>query len=202
MGTARTLIAGIALVACAGLAPAQDTAARAEAVSMQKKLVAIVGRGALPAPPKPPAPTRTSFTDREVNSYFRVFGPEFLPEGVMDPRVTIEPSGRVQARALVDLDQALKPQQRSWLDPLAWLSGKMEVAAVGTLQAANGMGVLTMQSATLNGITVPITVLQELVTYYSRSAENPTGFRFDRPFELPSAIRAVETAAGRATVVQ
>jgi hypothetical protein len=51
-------------------------------------------------------------------------------------------------------------------------------------------------------VAIPRAVLQEIITYYSRSEEHPRGFQLDEPFELPSAIRAVETAPGRATVVQ
>lgn len=196
------MIAVAVVLAGAGVAPAQDASARADAASMRKKLTAVSNRGALPAPPRGGSPLRTSFTDREVNAYFTVYGPEFLPDGLMEPRVTIDRAGRVRARAMVDLDRALKPQERSWVDPLAWVSGKMEVTGVGTLRAANGMGVLTIETATLGGVTVPPTLLQELVSFYSRSADDPAGFRLDRPFPLPSSIRAVETAVGRATIVQ
>ncbi len=198
----RWLIAGAVLLAGASVAPAQDAAARADAASMQRKLVAIVTRAELPASPAIHPVQRTSFTDREVNAYFRVHGPEFLPAGVVNPEVAIDPAGRVRAKAIVDLDKALKPSERSWLDPLAWVSGKVEVTGAGTLRAANGRGVFLLEAATLNGVDISPAVLQELVSYYSRSPEHPRGFVLHEPFELPSAIRAVETAAGRATVVQ
>lgn len=195
-------MAVLVVVAAARSAPAQDASARADAVSLQQKLAAIVTRGEQAPKDNATPGVRTALTEREVNAYFTVYGPEFLPEGVMEPRVGIDPAGRVRARAIVDLDRALKPKERSWLDPLAWVSGKMEVTGVGTLRAANGQGVLTIESATLGGLTVPPTLLQELVTYYSRSTDSPDGFRLDRPFRLPSAIRSVETASGRATIVQ
>jgi hypothetical protein len=78
----------------------------------------------------------------------------------------------------------------------------VEVVGAGRLQTANGMGVLTIETVTLGGVAVPRTVLQELVSYYSRSPEQPAGFRLDQPFELPSAIRSVETTPGRAVIVQ
>jgi hypothetical protein len=201
--TRRWLPGALALVlACGAAAPAQDTAARTDAASMQRKLVAIVDR-AERAAPAPAAPAlRTSFTDREVNAYFRLHGPEFLPEGVIEPQVTIDRAGRVRARAIVDLDQALKPKERSWLDPLAWVGGKVEVTGAGVLAASNGRGVFTLETATLGGVTVPKTLLQELVTYYSKSPDMPGGFQLDQPFVLPSAIKAVETSPGRATIVQ
>lgn len=197
------LVATLVLSAAAA-APAQDAAARADAVSMERKLVAIVSHGeAQHASPSKAAPTqRTSFTDRELNAYFNVYGPEFLPEGVANPQLAFDRGGRIRAKAIVDLDRALKPKERSWLDPLAWLSGKVDVMGEGTLKATNGTGVFELETATIAGLTVPKAFLQEVVSYYFRSADNPKGFQFDQPFELPSAIRSVETSAGRAIVVQ
>jgi hypothetical protein len=202
MRFARGLLVGGALLAGVAAAPAQDVSVRADADVMQRKLVAIVTRGDLPPVPVGMPVQRTSFTDGEVNAYFRVYGPEFLPVGVVDPQVGIDAAGRVRARAVVDLDQALKPQERGWLDPLAWVTGKLPVVGIGTLHAANGRGVFRLESATLGGVTIPKAVLQEIITFYSRSEEYPRGFQLDEPFELPSAIRSVETAPGRATVVQ
>src|SRR5690606_31128548 len=80
----------------------QATGTREAALSMQQKITAIAVRGALQAGGAPLPLQRTSFTDREVNAYFEVYGPEVLPEGVVDPRITIEDGGRVGARAIVD----------------------------------------------------------------------------------------------------
>jgi hypothetical protein len=202
MRVGRWVLTGALLLAGTTVAPAQDAAARADAASMQRKLIAIVTRAELPVSAVRHPIQRTSFTEREVNAYFRVHGSDFLPAGVGSPRLSIDRAGKVRAQAIVDLDEALKPQQRSWLDPLAWLSGKVEVIGVGTLHAANGRGVFRLETATLGGVTIPKAVLQEIVSYYTRSEEHPRGFQLDEPFELPSAIRAVETAPGRATVVQ
>lgn len=198
----RWMLAGLVLLAGVTAAPAQDAAARADAASMQRKLVAILTRAELPASTVRHPIQRTSFTDREVNAYFSVHGAEFLPAGVLNPRVSIDRAGRVRAQAVVDLDLALKPKERGWLDPLAWLGGKVEMTGVGTLHAANGRGVFRLETATLGGVAIPKAVMQEVITYYSRSEEHPRGFQLDEPFELPSAIRAVETVPGRATVVQ
>jgi hypothetical protein len=192
-------------VLCAGLlaaAPglAQDTT-KADAASMRTKLEAIARRGEL-APPKPAAPLRTAFTEREVNAYFQVDGPLFLPSGVSQARLTFEPAGHVRARAMVKLDDALQTKQRSWLDPLAWVTGTYEVTATGTLQAANGSGRLTIENATVGGVTIPPSVLQQVVGYYSRTPDTPGGFSLDKPFDLPSRIQSVQTERGRATIVQ
>jgi hypothetical protein len=181
----------------------QSSATRMAALSMEQKLMAIAARGGLPEGAAPLPRQRTSFTEREVNAYFEVFGPEFLPEGVVDPRVTIQEGGRIGARAIVDLDRALRPQERGWLDPLAWLRGQVEVVSTGVLSnAGEGRGVLNIETATLNGVTIPISLLQTIVGFYTSTPEQPNGFQLGQPFELPSGIRSVESTSGRATVVQ
>jgi hypothetical protein len=182
--------------------PARQDPTRTDATSMQRKLAAIVARGEVKAPAHA-MPVRTSFTDREVNAYFKVFGPDVMPDGVVDPQLVIDEGGRVRARALVDLQAAVKPQQRTWLDPLAWVPpGKLEMIAAGTLLAADGTGRLSVDTASIGGVAISKSLLQQLVSYYSRSAEQPQGFNLDQPFALPANIRTVETRRGAATVVQ
>jgi hypothetical protein len=59
-----------------------------------------------------------------------------------------------------------------------------------------------MQSASLSGIPLPKSFLQELVTFYSRTPDSPEGIRLDDPFELPASIRQIEIGPGQAVVVQ
>src|SRR6187399_1643264 len=137
----RRLMLGSMLAALVGGAtlPAQD-AARTDAANMERKLLAILARSEL-KPAQSPAPLRTSFTDREVNAFFKVNAADVVPDGIIDPVITIDEGGRVQARAQVDLQAALKPKDRSWLDPLAWVpSGRMDVTASGVFQTVNGKG--------------------------------------------------------------
>jgi hypothetical protein len=192
------LAIGAALVAVAGTG-AQDPTRR-EADGMLRKLEAIDARGKVSTPRR--TPVRTTFTDREVNAYFKVYGPTFLPEGVVDPQLAIDEGGRVRAKSQVDLDAIRAATPRGWLDPLAYVTGSVEVTATGTLKTGDGRGVFALDTATLGGITVPKSLLQELVSHYSRSKESPSGISLEQPFELPSRIRMVETGRGAATVVQ
>src|SRR5579862_2679521 len=81
---------------------AQQDVTRAEGDRMAQKLAAIEARGSAPVARNSPA-LRTSFTDREVNAYFRYNCKDRLPPGVVDPQVTIADATRVDARAMVDL---------------------------------------------------------------------------------------------------
>lgn len=190
---------GLALL-CAIGAAAQDPLRR-DADGMLRKLEAIDARAKTPAAARRP-PARTTITDREVNAYFKVYGPAFLPDGVVEPQVAIEDGGRVRAKSIVDLNAVRAAKPRGWLDPLAYVGGSVEVTAAGTLKTGEGRGQFALESATLGGVTVPKSLLQELVSYYSRSPDLPNGVNLDQPFELPARIRTVETGRGAATIVQ
>jgi len=203
--TTSILACAVALAVVVDLHATQDSA-KADAARMRTKLTAIAQRGN--TPPKkaarggePPALT-TSFTEKEANAYFKVNGPEFLPAGLENPEVTIEDGGHVRGRAVVDLDVVLKTRQRSMLDPLSWLTGKTEIAAAGVVHGESGKGTLLLESATLSGIPVPKTLLQQIVNYYTRTPEKPDGIDIDKPFDLPSNIRSIDVRRGQATVVQ
>ena len=195
-----TWSAGLCLIGTLVVVQARQDLTRADATTMAKKLVAIVERSTVP-PKKAARPLRTTFTDREVNAYFH-FNRELLPEGVTDPRVVIGEGGKVQALAKVNLTEALKTKERSWLDPLAWISGVVEISAHGTLQTASGTGRFTLEKSSFAGVPVPTSLLQQVVTFYSRSPESPEGVDLQKPFELPAGIRAVETRPGTAIIVQ
>lgn len=168
---------------------------------MEQKLAVILARGNEPTDPKR-TPIRTSFTDREVNAFFQYSELLHMPTGLVNPRVTIADGSRLEGHALVDLDAVRKSKERGVLDPLSYVSGTVPVTAVGTLHTANGQGTFDLQSATLGGIAIPKSLLQELVSYYSKTPETPEGFDLDKPFVLPAAIRSVELRPGSATIVQ
>ena len=103
---------------------------------MRTKLERVAGAAETPRPADA-RPLRTTFTEREINAYLALDGPEFLPPGIAMPRVRLGDDGRVAARAIVDLDAVRRSRERSLLDPLAYLTGAVEVVAEGPL--VNGM---------------------------------------------------------------
>ena len=200
------LLVGLPAFLLTASGQATQDRSKADADLMRKKLATIVARGeqkpeqkSQQKTPQKPSPLRTTFTDREANAYFKVDGPDFLPPGVESPEVTIDEGGKVSARAIVDLDKALKP---SVFNPLSWFGGKTEVTAAGVVHGEGGKGTLQIERATLSGVSIPKSVLQQVVSYYTRSPEMPNGFNIDEPFDLPSKIQSVGTAKGQATVVQ
>jgi hypothetical protein len=145
---------------------------------------------------------KTRLTDAEVTSYLRYNASGQVPAGIVEPMLTALGEGRVGGRAIVDLDVVRKQKERGWLDPLAYLSGRLPLTARGKLITQGGVGRFQLEAAEVSGVSIPKTVLQELLTYYSRTPENPNGINMDDPFDLPSKIREIQVGKGEAVVVQ
>jgi hypothetical protein len=148
-------------------------------------------------------PHRITVTEHEVNSYLRFEAGAQIPAGVVDPAITIVGDGRVSGRVVVDLDAVRKQNsQRSLFDPMNFVAGRVPVTATGILRASNGIGRFEFETAAIGPLPVPKLVLQEIVSYYSRTPEKPSGIALDDPFMLPARIREIVVQTGRAVVVQ
>ena len=193
----RTTLA-LAIILMAGVRE-EPPQSRREADAFQAKLVQIVVRGETC-----PCPRRlsTTLTESEVNAYLVHHAAADLPDGVVSPRVTIVGAGRVSGRAVVDLDRVRTSRQRGWLDPASYLTGKLPVTATGILHTKDGIGRFELETATIGGMTVPKIVLQELLSYYSRSPEDPDGLSLDETFELPAKIKEIQVGKAVAYVIQ
>lgn len=170
-----------------------------QADSFQQKLTRILQH----AEQKSADERQTVVTETEVNSYLRYRAGSQLPVGVTDPSIGILGAGRLNGRAIVDLD--VIRQKRSsggWLDPTSYLTGRLPVTASGTLHTQDGKGRFELASAEVSGVPIPKAFLQELVTYYTRTPDHPRGINIDDVFDLPAEIRSIAVDRGRAIVVQ
>jgi hypothetical protein len=190
----------IALVAGAVHLSAQAKLSKQEATRFQAKLAIIENNAATPR--KGTAARSTQVTDSEVNSYLKYLAGPQVPVGIVEPTLHAAGNGRITGRAIVDLDAVRTQKKRSWTDPLGYLMGKLPVTAAGTLTTKDGVGKFTLESAEISGVTMPKSLLQELLSYYSRTPENPSGINMDDPFSLPAAIREIRVGQGSAVIVQ
>ena len=175
-----------------------------EADQFSAKLNRIVQTGNAKAvkTAKPVATQTTQITDNELNAYFKYNAKDQIPVGIVDPTINALGEGRVGGRAVVDLDAVRKQKQRGWLDPLGYMTGRLPITATGRLATREGVGTFTLESAEVSGVTIPKTVLQELLSYYSRSKDDPDGINMDDPFELPSRIKEIKVGKASSTIVQ
>lgn len=182
------------------------TVTRQQAESLSRKIAVIKQQGQVTRKQGQPtnAPVRrTTVTESEVNSWFTYSSEADLPEGVINPQVTILPGGAVKGQATVDLEAFSKRRSRgSALDPWNFLGKQVDVAVTGMLRTKDGQGRFEMDQAEVAGIPVPSALLQELVSSYSKSSDQSAGIRLDQPFELPAKIKQIEVTQGQFIVVQ
>jgi hypothetical protein len=196
--TTRALAAAMLLAAVA-VSHADGPATRRDAEQLKQKVAAIQSH----AEHGSKQPRRTTVTEVELNSYLAFDAKEQLPAGVIEPSITIEGTGRVSGRAVVDLDAVRKQKApSSLLDPINYLTGRLPVTATGVLTTANGIGHFELESAAVSSLPIPKFFLQEIVSFYSRTAQNPAGVSLDDPFALPSRIREIQVQRGQAIIVQ
>ena len=177
-----------------------------EADQFSAKLSRIVQTGnqkpVKTAKPVAAQPQTTQISDNELNAYFKYNAGAQIPVGIVEPTINALGEGLVGGRAVVDLDAVRKQKQRGWLDPLGYMTGRLPITARGRLATKEGIGTFTLESAEISGVTIPKTVLQELLSYYSRTATDPDGINMDDPFQLPARIREIRVGKATATIVQ
>jgi hypothetical protein len=196
---ARVLI-GV-LLSCVALQA--QTLSKQDAAKFAAKLETINKNAVIPPKAAKTKSARTTqVTDNEVNAYLKYLAGAQVPVGIIEPMLHAAGNGLVTGRAMVDLDAVRTQKKRGWTDPLGYLMGRLPVTAAGTLTTQNGVGKFELKSAEISGVTVPKSLLQELLSYYSRTPENPSGIDMDAPFQLPTAIREIKVGQGNATIVQ
>ena len=191
------------LLVLTALVPLQAaTVSKMQADTFSKKVALIQKQGEVSSKATPAA-RRTPLSEDEVNSWFTYQAQEYLPSGLTQPKVTIVGGGRVAGQATVDLDAVAKRRASGGtFDPWSLVGGRVPVNVIGILHTRDGMGRFEMQSADIGGVPVPKTILQELVSQYSRSKDHPAGVDLDDAFALPAKIRQIEVGQGQAVIVQ
>jgi hypothetical protein len=178
---------------------AAEPVSRRDAARLQAKLDRITkGSRSLDK-----TPATIPITETEVNSYLQYELSDRIPPGVTDPWVSILENGRLAGRATVDLARVGQSRKSTgMLDPFNFLTGSVPLTVNGILKTQDGIANFAVESASISSVPVPVWMLQEIVSYYSKSESAPNGVAIDKPFVLPNGIREIRTALGQATVVQ
>jgi hypothetical protein len=190
----------LVIAVTATVAAADARLSRQQAEAFHQKILRIADHGERGGRP---GPRRTELSEAELNSWFAYHAQPIMPQGIAEPTVSILGDGRLNGRAIVDLDfVAKKRASGGMLDPWSYVGGKMPVSVTGTLHTRDGVGRFQLETAEVSGVPVPKMVLQELVAYYTRTENHPNGVSLEEPFELPANIRQIEVGQGQAVIVQ
>ncbi len=139
-------------------------------------------------------------SQRQVNSYLNLSLGRQIPQGVSDLQLVFE-RNRLGARALLDLDRLREVLPRGAMGGvLALLGGTVPVEILGSVWSGNGTGRVRIEQATVGGVSVPASLLAQIVSLSTRSQAQPGGFDILAPFRLPWTARQVRLEPGRALV--
>ena len=141
-------------------------------------------------------------TERAVNGFLRFQAADRLPPGLTDAELLMEADGRLTVTATVDLDAVREQQSPGRLNPLRYLGGRLPVTAVGIVRSVRRTLTVDIESARVGSLSVPATLVAELVRIYTRSDRYPDGIDVSEPIPLPSGIDAVRIESRRTVVVQ
>lgn len=199
--TSYVLFVGTLVAALFGTAllTAADVVSRRDAARLQAKLDRIAKFG----PGERRMALKTTVSEVELNSYLQYELGDQLPPGISEPWVSIVGDGRLSGRATVDLGVVGEQRKTGGvLDPFSYLTGRLPLLAIGVLRTKEGVGNFALESVSISGVPVAKWMLQEVVSYYSRSSTRPEGVTIEKPFALPAGIREIEVGRGQAVVVQ
>jgi hypothetical protein len=199
MKLGRGILFGVTILSVAASSTAAVQLSKEQGDRLERKIQDITQNASV----EPVRSKRTPMSELEVNSYLNFNLRDKIPRGLTNPQITIAGDGQLAGRVFVDMDE-FKRQRNSGglLDPLNYISGQVPVTARGVLRTQEGKGRFYLASAEILGVPLPKPILQELVTFFSRTPENPNGFNIDAPFNLPAKIREVAVNRGEAVVVQ
>jgi len=195
---AASALVGVGLAAQTAEIQPPHTPTREAGARLEQKLVKILEN----ADTASSEPRVTPLLVPEINAFLRFQGASQVPTGITEPTIRIGEGEIVSAEAIVDLDVIRQQRERSWLDPLRYLAGRLPVAATGRVRSGNGAAQVEIQSVEVAGVPVPASLLYELVRYFTRTPSNPNGTQLDQPIPLPYGITELRLSSGQAVIVQ
>jgi len=197
-GRAVTLSSIVVLIAAISALQAAAMS-RQQADAFARKVVEIHDHGSLAKR----RAKRTTISEAELNSWFTYRAQPLLPTGLTQPKITIVGNGKLLGSATIDLNAIGKQRSTGGtFDVWSFLGGKLPISLTGVLHTKDGKGRFELHAADVSGVPLPKTLLQELLSYYTRSEERPQGYRLEDPFDLPANIRQIDVGQGQAVVVQ
>jgi hypothetical protein len=138
-------------------------------------------------------------TERQLNSYVNLALAPRLPQGITNLELRLQ-KDRVNARGLLDLDRVKGKVKGGGAAMLALLSGTVPVQLTGRVLAANGTGRLEVEEAVVGGVSLPPSMVAQMILVSTRSAKRPEGIDILAPFALPWTARSIRFEPGRALV--
>jgi len=141
----------------------------------------------------PRSPETIEVTEVELESYVLYSLREEIPATVDSIDVQLTP-GAVAADTKMTFGS--NPTRNPLIDAL--ISGTHQLFVKGKLSASGGKGKFTLESARVDGIPVPVVLIETLVDKYVKPKYPQV--ELDKPFAMPWGIEELTVSQGKATV--
>jgi hypothetical protein len=141
----------------------------------------------------PRAPVTVEVTEAEFESYVLYSLKEEIPARVDSIDVQLTP-GEVAADTKMTFGNS--PTRNPLIDAL--ISGTHQLFVKGKLSATGGNGKFTLEEARVDGIPVPIVLIETLVDKYVKPKYPQV--KLDEPFTMPWGIEDLTITQGKATI--
>jgi hypothetical protein len=149
---------------------------------------------------KPASRQTIVVTERQLNSWVNLSLASKIPAGLSGLELGLQ-RDRLVARGTLDLDQVrAKVPQGAGAGLLAFLSGMVPVELRGRFSSVEGTGKVELEEALVAGISLPPSMVAQIVSQSTRSGKRPQGLDILSPFPLPFTARRVRLEPGRALV--
>jgi hypothetical protein len=149
---------------------------------------------------RPASPETVVVTEKQLNSYVNLALAAKVPPALSGLRIRLD-KDRLGATGLLDLDRVKsKVPPGAGAGLLAFLSGSVPVELRGRFSSAEGRGRVEVEEALVGGISLPPSLVAQIVAQSTRSEKRPEGFDILAPFPLPYTARRLRLEPGRALV--
>jgi hypothetical protein len=137
-------------------------------------------------------------TEGQLNSFVNLTLAEEIPPELSGLELRLL-QDRLAARATLDLDRLrAKMPQGGAASLLTMLTGVVPVEARGRVDSADGLFRLDLEEIFIGGVSLPPTLLAQIVSFATRNEERPNGLDITAPVALPWTGRRVRVEPGRA----
>lgn len=142
---------------------------------------------------------RIELTEADLNAWVQVAVASKERLGVKKVEVDLRGMNRVRATALVNMDD-VKLEGFTFRVFRTLLSGEQTLVTDGKLQITNRKATYEVESASMNGVTVPAWLASSVISYLS--SKQPPHVDVTEPFDLPYGIRDVQLLQDRAVILR
>jgi hypothetical protein len=142
-------------------------------------------------------PERLELMENDVNAWLNLVIENQKEPSVRQAHVDFLGDNRIEGTAEIDMDKVKLDGYSAQLFKNL-LKGVQKVDVIGKLECADGKGEFSVEEASLNGISVPAVLVEQVLSY--ATSREPPNIDITEPFNLPADVRSVKVLKDRIVI--